>query len=327
MGYITIDTGTTNTRIKYIENNRILGTYQEKVGVRDTAITGSLENLKKSIKTGIHHCLNDAHRKVNDIEKIIAFGMITSNLGLIEIPHIEAPVGIKELNESVVIKRFEEIVDQPIYFIPGVKNQVESTSPMDFQLMDMMRGEETESIGVISLMETKGNVIYISPGSHTKFVFFNDERSIMKCSTTLTGELLWALASETILASSIPKNLLSTIEEQYIREGIKAVEKYGFSKTCFLVRIMELFANTTPNQQVNFIAGAIGYHDIKSIEEDLKGNKPTIVIGGKKIMRELYHTIFQLIAYDMSKVIIPDDQILERASSLGALTIVEGIVV
>ena len=324
VGFITIDTGTTNTRIRYIENNQILGSYQDQVGVRDTAITGSVDNLKATIRTGIQSCLIDAERDIKAIEKVVAFGMITSNLGLIEIPHLETPIGIDELKKSIVKKSFEEIIHLPIYFIPGVKNKIENNTPDTFQCIDMMRGEETESLGVVCHSKIKGDIIYISPGSHTKFVFFDDNHRIIKCSTTLTGELLWALASETILASSIPQSLISSVERKYIEEGIEAVEKHGFSKTCFLVRIMDLFTDTTPNQRVNFIAGAIGYHDIKSVEETLKKQAPTIVIGGKRILRELYHTILQVIGYDMNKVIILDDQVVENASSIGALKIVEG---
>ncbi|SHI87793.1 2-dehydro-3-deoxygalactonokinase [Geosporobacter subterraneus DSM 17957] len=324
MGYITIDTGTTNTRIRYIEKDSLLGSYQEQVGVRDTAITGSLENLKRTIKRGIAHCLANSHRELWDVEKIIAFGMITSNLGLIEIPHLEAPVGLKELKKGIVQKSFQEIVDVPIYFIPGVKNKVENSSPGAFMSMDMMRGEETESIGALCFTQVKGERLYISPGSHTKFVFFDENHRIKKCSTTLAGELLWALASETILAHSIPKSLISSVEREYIEAGIAAVKKHGFTKTCFLVRSMDLFSDTTPNQRVNFIAGAIGYQDLKSIAQVLEEYKPTIIVGGKRMLRELYGTILEILGYDRDKIILLEDPVVEKASSIGALKILAG---
>jgi len=322
--YITIDMGTTNTRIKYIEENVAMASYKEKIGVRDTAITGSPQKLEICIKNGIDECLKDCNRKISDVDKIIASGMITSNLGLVEIPHLETPIDMKGIKEHVMIKTFEEIVDRPMYFIPGVKNRIEDKSSEKFQSIDMMRGEETESIGALYLTKTEGDVVYISPGSHTKFVFFDDKHRIMKCSTTLTGELLWALANETILASSIPRSLISNIEEKYIMDGIETVKKYGFSKTCFLVRIMDIFTEATPNGRANFIAGAICYYDIKSIEEELKKKKFKILIGGTKALRELYSTIFKIMGYDMNRVITMDDELVEKACSIGAIRIVEG---
>ncbi len=323
MGYITIDTGTTNTRIRYIEDNNILANYKDKIGVRDTAITGSLDKLKTSIRKGIEECLDKSNRNLTDIDKIIAFGMITSNLGLIEIPHLEAPIGLEDIKKNITLKTFKEIVNKPIHFIPGAKNKVEGSPSEDFQLIDMMRGEETESLGALKMSGLEGDAIYISPGSHTKFVFFDNSHRITKCSTTLTGELLWALSKETILASSLSENLISSIEKEYILKGIETVKKYGFSKTCFLVRIMDTFTNATPNQRANFIAGAICYYDIESIKEDLKEKKTKVLIGGKKILRDLYSTIFEIIGYATGLVTTMNDEQEEKASTIGAISIVE----
>lgn len=323
MGYITIDVGTTNTRIRYIENEKILAEYKNKVGVRDTAITGSLDKLKCSIKQGIIDCLKKSARQQAEVEKIIASGMITSNLGLLEIPHLQTPVGEKKLASHVVIKCFEDIVQAPIYFVPGVRNRVENISIDNFDQVDMMRGEEVEALGAIHLTQTVGAVLFISPGSHTKFVFINEDKEIIKCSTTLTGEILWALTKETILASSIPKDLITTVEQDYIEQGIRIAQKHGFSKTCFLTRIMDTFVQTTGNQRANFIMGAIGYYDIKSIEEDLWNKRPHVLIGGSRVLRTVYNCILESMNYDMHKVALLEDHVVEKANAIGAIKVVE----
>lgn len=323
LGYITIDTGTTNTRVRYFENDKVLWEFKEKIGVRDTAITGNLEKLKECIKTGITNCLLNCGKKISDVNKIIASGMITSDLGLLEIPHLETPIGIEDLRDGVKHKVFKDIVDAPIYFIPGVKNRIDANILNDFDAMDMMRGEESEALGALYLSQIEGNVIYISPGSHTKFVFIDYNKRITKCSTTLTGELLWALANETVLASSIPSTLISNIDKEYIMRGIAAVKKHGFSKTCFLTRIIDVFTNATANQRANFIAGAICYYDIKSIEDELLQQKPKIVIGGSKILRKLYRTILEIIDYDLNTVYLLEDDLANTASSIGAIKVIE----
>lgn len=326
MGYITIDTGTTNTRIRYIEKDQVLGEFKEKIGVRNTAITGSLQELKECIKKGIKDCLSNCKKEIDDVDKIVASGMITSNLGLFEIPHLETPVGIEDLETEVKSKKFEDIVEKPIYFIPGVKNKIEGNISENFDVIDMMRGEETESLGSLYLSEIEGDVIYISPGSHTKFVFIDSNKNIIKCSTTLTGELLWALAKETILANSIPSTLISNIDKEYIIKGIEAVKKHGFSKTCFLTRIIDTFTDATPNQRANFITGAICYYDTKSIENELLQQKPKILIGGCKVLRKLYECIFEIIGYDMKKVKLLDNDLADKASSIAAIRIVEKLI-
>ncbi|SDK06388.1 2-dehydro-3-deoxygalactonokinase [Natronincola ferrireducens] len=324
MGYIIIDTGTTNTRIRYIEGDSILGEYQSKVGVRNTAIDKSTQKLKDALQEGISQVIEKSNKSLPDVKKIIAYGMITSNLGIFEIPHLQTPVGIEELSTNIRKKMFEEICEKPICFIPGVKNRIGEVTVENFQDMDIMRGEEVEALGALVYASRNQDVIYISPGSHTKFVFIDSEGRIQKCSTTLTGELLWALSKETVLASAIPQTLITSIDEAYIKKGIEAVKQYGFSKACFLVRIMEIFTEATDNQRVNFIAGAICYHDIISIEKDLKERDPYIIIGGKKILRELYGTVLKLMNYDEDKIKLLSDDEVERVSTVAAIKIVEG---
>lgn len=323
MGYITIDAGTTNTRVRYIEDYKVLSRYEDNIGVKDTAITGKLDKLKASIKNGILTCLKNCGRTLKDVDNIIASGMITSNLGLVEIPHLLAPAGIEDLANSIVIKRFDDIVNKPICFIPGVKNNVKYDLQEELEQIDMMRGEEVECIGVLNLASINENSIFISPGSHTKFVFTNKDKKIVKCITTFTGELLSALSKETVLASSIPKSLITSIDKEYLKKGVDSARRNGFSRACFLVRALDLFTDATGNQLANFIAGAIAYYDIKSIENDFSEEDFNILIGGKKVLRELYKSIFEILGYDKKNIRLLSDYIVENASSIGAIKVIE----
>lgn len=320
MNYIIIDTGTTNTRIRLVENYQIIDTLKYDVGVRDTAITGRLDRLKLSIKTGIEECLARNNRVLKDVDSIIASGMITSELGLVEIPHLIAPVGVEELAKGVVICKFPDIVDKPLYFIPGVKNRV--NEELEISYIDMMRGEEVEAIGITNLYKDFDKLIYISPGSHTKFVLIENGK-IIRCSTTLTGELLQAISRETVLANSIPDDLITEINKEYIKKGIESAKKYGFSKTCFLVRIMDLFTQANGNELANFMAGAIGYYDMKVIQEDLEKGNIEVLIGGKKILRELYSLLLELYGYDMEHVHIMDNIMVEKSNIIGVINIIQ----
>ncbi|GKX29687.1 2-dehydro-3-deoxygalactonokinase [Vallitalea longa] len=316
MSYITIDTGTTNTRIRYISDDEILGESKIDTGVRDTAITGNKEKLKKSIKSGIHDCMKNTHINVEDVDKIIAFGMITSNLGLLEIPHLESPVGVDDLRKHVEKKIFTDIIDKPIYFIPGVKNK----SGDEIYEVDMMRGEETETVRAMSYGESE--FIYVSPGSHTKFVFVEDNK-IIKCSTTLSGEMMKAISQHTVLADSLPHDLIEHIDRKYICKGIEAASEYGFSRTCFMVRILDVLSDTTDNERANFIAGAIGYMDIQSIKHEMEWGKIQFIIGGNKILQELYKNVLEITGYDKNKIVVLSKEEVDVGSSLAAIKIVE----
>lgn len=323
MNYIIIDAGTTNTRIRYVEDEEIMVSYEYGIGVKDTVVTGSLLKLKKILKEGIEKCLTSCNKDLEKVDKIIASGMITSNLGLTEIQHLEAPIDVETISKAIVVKSFNDIVAKPIYFIPGVKNRVNNESLNGIEHIDMMRGEEVEAIGILDLYMINENVIYISPGSHTKFVFISKDGKIEKCNTTLAGELIWALSRETLLADSIPKELITSIDKEYIEKGINVANKYGFSRACFLVRIMDLFTQATGNQLANFIASSIGYYDIKSIEKDLKNEDIEILIGGKAILRDLYAIVLEFMGYPRDNISILDSNMVDKAGVIGAIRIVE----
>jgi len=89
MHFAVIDCGTTNSRM-YILNEqfKIISKGYKKIGVRDTAINGSNKILKIGLKELFESTLNSAGLKISEVKFAITFGMITSEIGLIEIPHL-----------------------------------------------------------------------------------------------------------------------------------------------------------------------------------------------------------------------------------------------
>ena len=89
MSYIiTLDTGTTNTRVILWDSKFCpAASAKSEVGVRNTAIDGSNRRLKAAVKECLEQVLRDAGASYDEVEAVIASGMITSNVGLVEIPH------------------------------------------------------------------------------------------------------------------------------------------------------------------------------------------------------------------------------------------------
>ena len=84
---ITIDTGTTNTRVfLFNENNEPVSSAKSEIGVRITAIDGNNDRLKAAIKGCLEDVLKQAGVTYENVKRVVASGMITSNVGLTEIP-------------------------------------------------------------------------------------------------------------------------------------------------------------------------------------------------------------------------------------------------
>ena len=165
--YITIDGGTTSTRVNLVKNEEILDTVRLNTGVR--LCIGDRKKYTDAIKEAIDGIM--LRNKCTDIERILASGMITCEFGLCNLPHIEAPAGITELADSMYETTINEISDIPFVFMRGIK-----ISGEDIDECDMMRGEETELMGI--MQEKYGRCIYVLPGSHSKIIKTDEQGKI-----------------------------------------------------------------------------------------------------------------------------------------------------
>ncbi|MFT8209510.1 MAG: 2-dehydro-3-deoxygalactonokinase [Symbiopectobacterium sp.] len=89
--FVVIDCGSTNTRLYLIKDQAVISKNEIPVGVNSTAATGNNIALKEGIAAGFQQLLAQENLTLNDVRFAIASGMITSNLGLVEIPHLTAP--------------------------------------------------------------------------------------------------------------------------------------------------------------------------------------------------------------------------------------------
>ena len=107
---ITVDGGTTNTRcILWDENRRRIAQENRPVGVRNTAIDGNNRKLKQAVKECLDALVEKNGLGYGDIHRIIASGMITSDVGIVVVPHLTAPAGLEELAAATVAIELPEI--------------------------------------------------------------------------------------------------------------------------------------------------------------------------------------------------------------------------
>ncbi len=320
---VTIDTGTTNTRICVWHDDHIIAQASEPVGVRDTAITGSKTTLTQGVGKAIQAALAEARVPEGETITYLSAGMITSNVGLCEIPHLVAPAGIAELAAGMVKAELGDVCDQPIWFVPGIKNHAAAVTSENSDAMDIMRGEETETIGAISALDIQGPAVIILPGSHSKFVKIDADNKIEGCVTTIAGELLDVITQRTILASSLKHRMTDSIDAPVLLDGAKSCQDVGLARSCFSVRILDMFGDLTDNQKANFLLGAVLHDDIQAIKNSKALNITsdiTLVVCGKKILKEALITLIKNDNWFTGEIIImPDNQ--ASLSGLGALAI------
>ena len=286
---ITIDSGTSNTRAKLWQDGHLLAKSSAEVGVRDTVISGSRQMLQMGVRQAILEAAQTAGVNIREVGLILASGMITSNVGLCEVPHVIAPAGTKELARGMTMSRIEAVVEQPIWFVPGIKNNVAAVNLSTYEAMDIMRGEEVETFGLIEKLKLQGPAIFVLPGSHSKFISIDAGNRVTACLTTLAGELLDIITGHTILAGALGRSFAQEFDEPALLEGARCAKRVGLGRACFSVRILELFSATNANQRANFLLGAVLATDLTALKNSsaLRWSPDTpIVVTGRRVIRQ-----------------------------------------
>lgn len=322
MYIILIDSGTTNTRIRLLEEDRteILDIEKIQVGVRNTAIDGDNRKLKSHLQDGIKRILTRNRLDTTEIKYIVASGMITSNLGIYEVPHITGPAQIEDFSKESKVIKMKEFFDTTWVFTPGLKNNIKSPEHENLDRInefDIMRGEEVETIGLLEQFDVKGNGVVVLPGSHTKFIFINKEKALEYCLSTLGGETIFAIQRGTILADSLQDDLVKALDENYLTKGFEAAKTYGLTRSFYHIRLLQMFSGLTENEIANYFVGSVLHDDLKSLESSIDENEiKWAIIGGSSHLRSAFTHLLQR-KYTDWNVMKATDEEMERALVLG----------
>lgn len=299
--YITIDGGTSNTRIALVCNGKVTDKIRLKSGAKDA---GGFK--KQGLRESIENLLLRNKSAANEIKAVLASGMITSRDGLCEIPHISAPAGIKELHNATVRRYIPEICEIPFAFIPGVKISSDS-----LEKSEIMRGEETELMG---LEEDIADSLVLLPGSHSKCISVSSDSKITDFHTYLTGEMIYAVANATILSKSV--NMQCQPSAKYLKIGYEYCAEMGINEALFKTRILDTVLGASENDCFGFFMGAVLYSEINRV---IGFPEHRIVVAGKKELKN--PTAFLLKEYSEKQVICIDDRLAENAPTMAMLKI------
>jgi len=258
MLYFAVDSGTTNSRVWLMRDREVLAKRRVSVGVRNTAIDGN----NRALVNGIRETIFELTRE-SDLDEqpqiVIAAGMITSNLGLHEVKHVQAPAGLSELATNIEEKHFEDLQGISFYFLPGVRSGPGIADLDNVDSIDIMRGEETEVMGALEEIERiqEGPLLYIHLGSHTKMIQLDASRRISAGASTLAGELTQSIVEQTILRSSLPETPFATFNPTFFSHGWEHCQRVGFTRSLYEVRILQLNSVFPKEDLASFMLGAI----------------------------------------------------------------------
>jgi 2-dehydro-3-deoxygalactonokinase len=323
---ITIDCGTSNSRVRAWRDGTVVAGSAAAVGVRDTAITGNKDALTGGLRQALGATLAACKAQADAVHVCVASGMVTSGLGLLEVPHALAPAGIAELAQGMTRAALPALAPFDVWFVPGIRMDKAPVALDTAGTMDMMRGEETETIGLIERLRLKAPFVALFPGSHAKFVSVDATDRIDACLSTLSGELIDVLAHHTVLASGLRDGWPDALDDYALLAGAHLSRNEGLNRAAFSTRVVELFGSADARARFSFLIGAVLVHDLLACAHHgaVAGVAPQrLVVCGKPLMQTAYRLLARSLG-GFGAIETPTAAELSDLAGCGALAIARG---
>jgi 2-dehydro-3-deoxygalactonokinase len=178
---------------------------------------------------------------------VIACGMVGSALGWVEVPYCTAPAGALEIGTALV-----GVPGTNVHIVPGVSQYANA---------DVMRGEETQIIGALSLHdELERDSRVVCPGTHSKWVTLRNGR-IDSFTTYMTGELYAVLTAHSILGR-LARNavtLTRDVADDAFRIGVRTARDSDRDSAALLfsARARVLLGEVRPEASLDYLSGVL----------------------------------------------------------------------
>lgn len=197
---------------------------------------------------------------------VLAAGMITSRNGWVETPYLPLSAGTGDL--AAALTPFSTRAGIDLNFVTGVVTEHGGVP-------DVMRGEETQIIGLIASGLEAGLVVL--PGTHSKWVTVRDSR-IEDFRTFMTGDVFAALRHHTILAALIEEG---NFDETAFRKGVTAGLSDGAAllHRLFDARALPLFDRLSGVGAADYLSGLLIGAEISAGVRDLPPDTAVTIVG------------------------------------------------
>jgi 2-dehydro-3-deoxygalactonokinase len=188
---------------------------------------------------------------------VLLSGMIGSRQGWKEAPYLPCPAGVTELAAALVDIGFDWA---KVKLVPGLSGTDESG------VTEVMRGEETQALGVPALLSAGG--LACLPGTHSKWVRVEGGR-ITGFTTHMTGEAYGALRGYTILGRMMRDGPAdgAPFDAGVRRSG----EPGGLLHHIFGVRALALADRISESDAPAYLSGILIGHEVRAALADEAG--------------------------------------------------------
>ena len=295
---IAVDWGTSSFRLWLLDPaGGILGERRSDQGMMAAAKPGFANVLQSHL---------DALGVAADLPVVIC-GMAGARQGWVEAGYVDTPAHLTD-----ILDRAARVPDQSrdIRILPGIA-QRDVTSP------DVMRGEETQLLGVVGL-DGAGEADVCMPGTHSKWVSVRGG-TVEGFGTFMTGELFSVVARDTILSHAVAGAEAAEDIDAFKRAVAVAYDQPALaSSLLFQVRSGQLLFGGSAAAARETISGTlIGLELAGGLGGRMLREPVTLIASGR--LQKLYLTAFETLSVPVRS--IDADDAVRRGLAMAASAI------
>lgn len=187
-------------------------------------------------------------------------GMIGSRSGWREVPYVAAPAGGADIAAGMLAFEAESLPGRRLMIAPGLSHHPAEGAP------EVMRGEETQIVGLLDRLPGAGPHLICLPGTHSKWVQVEAGR-ITGWQTAMTGELYALLRKHSLLAALMPEAIDADVDDaEAFARGLATSQAHGgLTHHLFGVRTRGLFGEFAPAQAPSYLSGLLIGHELRGL--------------------------------------------------------------
>ncbi|AXE17321.1 2-keto-3-deoxy-galactonokinase [Runella rosea] len=316
---IGCDWGTTSFRLRLIETveNKVISEVLSSEGVASTfdawkATKGEFETKKsffiQRLKEQLVVLAQQSKVELDGIEIVIS-GMASSSIGMYEVPYATLPYDVDGAQTAVHRLEADAYLPHDILLISGIRSE-----------HDVMRGEETQLVGLAELLHLSENQRYILilPGTHSKHLYVQNNR-LIDFQTYMTGEVFSMISHHSILKESVEKASLelSVLEIDAFKMGVRESGARGVLRNLFRVRTNQLFQKWTKKENGLYLSGLLIGSEIHDLLAETEGQ---LVLCSGNNLYELYKAAVEELGLS-DRTLTVSAEMVDRATVVGQVKI------
>lgn len=193
---------------------------------------------------------------------VMICGMAGARAGWVEAPYVLCPAGAGDLAARVVRP------EDGVAIVPGVALSADG-------LGDVMRGEETQAVGLFGSGESG---VMVAPGTHSKWIAVRNGR-MERFRTFATGELFAAVRTATLIGRGLPE---PGVDDTAFDEGVRqALADPAITAHLFSVRVHQLSGSLDPRGASDFLSGLLLGAEIAAAPAERSAS--IAIVGGEHL--------------------------------------------